>query len=109
MIEKTLSNSNAVRNTDSTRYVPDEFKNVAKDLESQFAELMLKEMNKAAEPSQEASTAENIYNELLTTERSKALSENKGGLGLQNMILDQIYPKRLRNEITYEAQLKRKK
>jgi len=109
MIEKTNSNSNIIRNTNSTRYVPEEYKKVAKDLESQFSELMLNEMNKTAEPAEEASTAENIYSELLTTERSKALSENKGGLGLQNMILDQIYPKRLRNEITYEAQLKRKK
>jgi Rod binding domain-containing protein len=107
MIEKT--NSNPIRNTDSTRFVPDEFKKVARELESQFSELMLTEMNKTADPAEEVSSAENIYSELLTTERAKTLSENKGGLGLQNMILDQIYPKRLRNEITYEAYEKRKK
>ena len=38
MIEKT--NSNPIRNTDTTRFVPDEFKKVARDLESQFSELM---------------------------------------------------------------------
>jgi Rod binding domain-containing protein len=79
-------------------------------MEQQFAEFMLTQMNKAVgENDAEDSNGMDYYKSLQTSERAKAMSK-QNNLGLQNVILDQIYPKRMRNELAlkqYEAQADR--
>jgi Rod binding domain-containing protein len=89
--------------TNNSQYVPDPYKKVAASMEKQFANFMLNEMNKTTGEEFGKDTGSDYYKSLLTSERSKAVSENGDGLGLKKMILDQIYPQRLRSKIAYDS------
>lgn len=95
---------------DDTQYIPKQYKEVAESMEQQFAEYMLQQMNRTVgEEETDSSGGMDYYKSLQTTERAKAMAQ-QNNLGLQNMILNQIYPKRLRNEMAlkqYEAQANR--
>ncbi len=103
-------NNNKV-NTDSRQYIPKEFKDVARGLEQQFAEMMVNEMNKTVgEDGTEDGVGMDYYKSLQNTERAKTLTE-QNQLGLQDLILNQIYPQRLRNEMAlkqYQKSTERK-
>ena len=92
-----LSNRKVI---DDRQYIPKQFKEVAQNMEQNFAEYMIGQMNKAVDTSEtEESTG--------MTEQAKIMAM-KNNLGLQDVILDQIYPKRMRNEMAlkqYEAQV----
>ncbi len=93
---------------DDTQFIPKKFKDVASKMEQQFAEYMINEMNKTVEINQtdESDSSMDYYKGLLTTKRAEVMAD-QNNLGLQKVILDQIYPKRLRNEFAlknYERQ-----
>lgn len=91
---------------DDRKYIPKQFQDVAESMESQFAETMLKQMNQTVDETAGEDSGMDFYKSLQTSERAKMMSK-QNNLGLQNIILDQIYPKRLRNEMAlkqYEAQ-----
>ena len=96
---------------DDRQYIPKQYKEVAAGMEQQFAEMMLDQMSRTvdeAEPEQ-GGMGMDYYKSLQKTERAKAMTA-QNSLGLQDMILDQIYPKRMRNEMAlkqYEAQSSR--
>jgi Rod binding domain-containing protein len=95
---------------DDKKFIPKQYQEVAESMEGQFAEFMLNQMNKAVgENEGEDGNGMDYYKSLQTTERAKMMSK-QNNLGLQNVILDQIYPKRMRNEMAlkqYEAQANR--
>lgn len=78
--------------------IPAAYRNIAAGMERQFLEYMLEKM-KATISEEEPSTAQNYYNGLQTSEQAKALTEKDEGMGIQEMILNQIYPKNRRNTI----------
>lgn len=78
-------------------------------MEAQFAEFMIEQMNKTVPGHAGKSSAMNIYKQLQNSQRAKVMSETGGGLGVQKVILDQVYPKRFRNKIMYENYLKQTK
>lgn len=81
---------------DEFQYVPEDHKNVARGLEQQFAQYMLKQMNKSIGNDPDG-TAMNYYKDLNQTEQAKMLSDVKNGLGIQKLILNEIYPEKFRN------------
>ena len=87
------------------KYVPNKFIEVAENLESQFINHMLKQMETTIGEKKESS-AENYYKDLQTTERSKIMAKDSGEGGLKDLILNQIYPEHYRNELTYNAVMK---
>ena len=96
---------------DDRKFIPERFKEVAASMEQQFAEMMIDQMAKTVDenPVDGDSAGMDFYKSLQKGERAKALTE-QNSLGLQSMILDQIYPKRMRNEMAlkqYEAQANR--
>ena len=97
-----LANLYRTKKRSDKDFIPEPYKKVAKDYETQFAQFMLEKMNQTATGEKEVSSAENYYRSLQTEERAKILTNNRGGLGIQDLILDQIYPKRLRNEMAYK-------
>jgi Rod binding domain-containing protein len=101
-------NAKSAKPGKNLQYIPDPYKNVAKGMEKQFAEFMVKQMNKTVGGPENEGTGTNYYKSLLTSERANAMTDNNGGLGLQNVILDQIYPERMRNEFSYKRYLAQK-
>ena len=94
---------------DDRRFIPEQYQKVAENMEQQFAEYMLQEMNKTVERTEEDSAGMDFYRSLQTTDQAKNMAK-QDLIGLQNVILDQIYPKRLRNEMAlkqYQAQAER--
>lgn len=98
------------KTVDDKKYIPKQYQEVAENMEQQFAEFMLNQMNKAVEENEaEGAGGLDYYKSLQTTERAKMMAK-QNNLGLQNVILDQIYPKRQRTEMAlkqYEAQADR--
>lgn len=97
---------------DDSKYIPEEFKKVARGMESQFAELMLKQMESTATLGEEDnSTASGIYKNWLNTERAKIMTDSAKKLGVQDLVLDEIYPKKFRNKHSYNhyQQMQQKK
>jgi Rod binding domain-containing protein len=88
--------------SNNTQYVPDPYKKVASSMEQQFSNFMLNEMKKTTGEESSGDTGSEYYKSLLTTERAKSMASKGEGLGLKKMILDQIYPNRLRNKIAYD-------
>nr|BDT30219.1 rod-binding protein [Bacteriovorax sp. HI3] len=103
---------NQGRTIDDRQYIPKQFKDVAASMEQQFAEMMVEQMAKTVDEADSeggGGMAMDYYKSLQKGERAKALTE-QNNLGLQDMILNQIYPKRMRNEVAlrqYEAQANR--
>ena len=97
---------------DDREYIPKQYKEVAAGMEQQFVEIMLDQMGKTvdeAPPEGDGGTGMDFYKSLQKSERAKSMTQ-QNNLGLQNLILDQIYPKRMRNEMAlkqYEAQSNR--
>ncbi|MCK5073880.1 MAG: rod-binding protein [Bacteriovoracaceae bacterium] len=83
------------------QYIPDEYREVARNLEGEFAKYMVDQMNKTVERNHD-NTTNKIYRDLLDTERANMMTKTNNGLGLQKIILDQIYPKRLRNKLSHQ-------
>ena len=87
--------------SDNEQYIPEPYKKVARGMEEQFANFMLEEMNKTT-GNKDNDSASQFYKGLMTSERAKTMSESTHGLGLKKVILDQIYPQRLRNKIAHD-------
>ena len=105
-LEKQKAKSIDYQQVDDTKFIPQKFKDVAESMESQFAEEMIKQMNQTIDEAGGEDSGMDYYKGLLTTERAKMMA-NQNNLGLQKVILDQIYPKRMRNELAlkqYEQQ-----
>ncbi len=88
---------------DQKKYIPKKYKEFAQGMEQQFAKYMVQQMNKNSGQSQEMNTANSYYKDLLTNEHTKALTETNNGLGIQDLILDDVYPKKFRNEAAFNA------
>ncbi len=82
---------------DEFENIPKPFKDAARGIEQQFVEFMVEQMHKTTGAAEESNTSMNYYNDLLYKEESNKMTEYKNGLGIQKLILDQIYPKKFRN------------
>ena len=71
--------------------IPQAYKNIAEGMERQFLEYMLEKMKDTAKTENQDS-ATKYYNSLMNNEHAKVMAKKNGGLGLQKMILQQIYP-----------------
>ena len=94
---------------DNKEFIPDPYKKVANGMERQFVEFMVNQMNKTVGKEDEQDSGMNYYKSLLNSERSKSITENRGGVGVQELILNQIYPERLRTPQNHQAFLNRNK
>lgn len=96
------------KKVDDRQYIPKQFKEVAAGMEQQFAEMMLDQMSRTVGTSEEeeGNSGMEYYKSMQKSERAKMMTQ-QNNLGLQDMILNQIYPKRQRTEMAlkqYEAQ-----
>ena len=76
--------------------VPKEYMDVAHGMETQFINHMLNEMRKTVKSTEPDSSATKYYKSLMDHERAKIMADTENGIGLKDVILDQIYPKHMR-------------
>lgn len=93
---------------DDREYIPKQYKEVAAGMEQQFAEMMLDQMGRTVDEAETegGGMGMDYYKSLQKSERAKSMTA-QNNLGLQDVILNQIYPKRMRNEMAlkqYEVQ-----
>lgn len=84
------------------RFIPEPYVEVAKSMEQQFAEFMLSEMQKTTGEEIDGAGAD-FYKGMMNTQHAEQIVNSDNGLGIQNVILDQIYPKHLRSEMAYNG------
>jgi len=97
----SIKDSNKVIQDDS-RFIPEPYKKVASGMEQEFARFMVEQMEKTVTRENPESQATAYYKSIVNQERAEAMSETGKGLGLKQMILDQIYPKHLRNQLALD-------
>ncbi|MEX0798415.1 MAG: rod-binding protein [Bacteriovoracaceae bacterium] len=76
--------------------IPKEYMDVAEGMETQFINHMLNEMRKTVKSSEPDSNANDYYKSMQDYERAKIMTKTENGIGLKEVILDQIYPKHMR-------------
>ncbi len=89
---------------ENKKYIPEPYLDAAKGMEKQFIKLMIDQMKKTAGSAEPTSTGMDYYMDLQNEERSKAMV-NRNQVGLQDLILDRIYPESKRNPYAYNAYL----
>jgi Rod binding domain-containing protein len=100
------------KKVDDRDYIPKQYKEVAAGMEQQFVEMLMNQMERTVDDSDnesESGQGMDFYKSLQKSERAKIMTQ-QNNLGLQEVILDQIYPKRQRTEMAlkqYEAQSNR--
>ena len=104
--QKPVYSKNFERNR---HLVPKPYQDVAKGMEKQFVQFMIDQMNKSVGESKKGDTANNYYKGLMNNEQAKIMTETGLGAGVQDLILDQIYPQHLRNEANHKAFLESQK
>lgn len=77
---------------DKYRHVPKPYLDFAQGMEERFTKHLLGEMNKTINKANPDSQANKIYNSFLDNERAKLMSESQTGLGIKDIVLDQVYP-----------------
>jgi len=96
---------------DTKKYVPKKYRDFAEGMEAQFAEYMVKQMKKSISGETKNSPASSYYDDLMTKEYTKQLTQSNGGMGIQDLILDDVYPKKFRNKealAAYKNEMKKK-
>lgn len=94
---QTAPKEKAKASSDPFEYVPDDYKKVAQSLEQQFAEYMLKQMHNSIGKEESNDSAMNYYEDMNQKEQAKTMAQVNSGLGIQKLILDEIYPEKFRN------------
>lgn len=85
--------------------IPKPYMDVAQGMEAQFINHMLTELEKTVHKEKPDSQAEAYYKSLLNNERADIMAKTENGIGLKDMILDQIYPKYMRRPIANKEAL----
>jgi Rod binding domain-containing protein len=77
---------------DKYKNVPKEYMQVAEGMEEQFTNHLLGEMRKTIKSTEPESQATRVYKSMLDSERAQMMAQSNSGLGVKDLVLDQIYP-----------------
>ena len=90
---------NPIIKQDKYAGIPKPYMDVAEGMEAQFIGHMMAELQKTVEKNTPDTQAQAYYNSLLDGERAEIMAKTDTGVGLKEVILDQIYPKYMRKPI----------
>jgi Rod binding domain-containing protein len=79
--------------------VPKPYLDVAKGMEKQFINYMVTQMRNSVKSETPESSGEKYYKSLMDNQRAEIISDTKNGIGLKDMILDQILPNHLKQQV----------
>lgn len=94
---------NVARKNDFSK-IPAPYVDVAKKMESEFAKMMIEKMKSSMGKSEDSDSAQDFYDSLMTQEQAESLTKREG-LGVAQMILEQIYPVSKRTDQNMQAYL----
>lgn len=94
-------------NTGKYKNVPKPYLEVARGMEEQFASHMISQMRNTVHSENPDSSAEQYYKGLMDHERAKIMAEDQNGLGLKDIILDQILPAHLKQQVNAKDVIKK--
>lgn len=77
---------------DKFKNVPKPYMDFVEGMERQFTNHLLNEMRKTVHTADPETQAEKYYKSIMDDERAKIMAESDSGLGIKEIILDQIYP-----------------
>ena len=85
--------------------VPKPYLDVAEGMESQFTNHLLNEMRKTVHSSTPESSASRVYKSLLDQERADMMAKSDSGVGVKDVVLEQILPAHLKpsNKLVNQA------
>ncbi len=101
-----LPQKQQVGSTAKYKNVPKPYLDVAKGMEKQFINFMISQMSNSVKSDKPDSSAEKYYKGLMDNERANIMSETKNGIGLKDIILDQILPNQLKQRANVQAAIK---
>lgn len=80
------------KRSDKFKNVPKPYMDFAEGQERIFTNHLIKQMRKTIDKTEKESTAERYYKSILDDEIAKTISESENGLGIKEVVLNQIYP-----------------
>jgi Rod binding domain-containing protein len=83
--------------------VPKPYMDVAKGMEKQFISYMIAQMNNSVKSENKDSSAEKYYKGLMDNERADIMANTKNGIGMKDLVLDQILPSHLKQPANIKA------
>lgn len=92
----SLMQARARQAANKYKNIPKEYLDIAEGMETQFINHMLGEMRKTVHSAEKDNNATQYYKSLMDYERAKIMAKTENGVGLKDIILDQIYPKHMR-------------
>ena len=81
-----------IKKNDKYQNVPKPYMDFAKGQERIFTNHLLKEMRKTAQATEPESTAHKYYKSMMDDELARVMSDSDSGIGIKDIVLDQIYP-----------------
>lgn len=91
------------KQTNKYKNVPKAYTDIAEGMETQFINHMLNEMRKTVHSERPDSNANKYYKSLMDYERSKIMAATDNGIGLKEVILDQIVPQHYKTSANSDA------
>lgn len=85
-------------NTAKYKNVPKPYLDVAKGMETQFINHMITQMRSTVKSETPESSSSQYYKSLMDNERAKIMADTENGVGLKDIILDQILPQHLKQQ-----------
>jgi Rod binding domain-containing protein len=93
-----LNLKNQTGNTAKYKNVPKPYLDVAKGMERQFIGHMIQQMQSTVKSENPDSSSTKYYKSLMDSERAGIMADTKNGIGLKDIILDQILPQHLKQQ-----------
>ena len=84
---------------DKYKNIPKEYLKIAESMEAQYINHMLAELDKTIIQENPDTAAQKYYKSLVQSERAQIMAKSENGIGIKDLILDQIYPQHMRRPI----------
>lgn len=94
-------NSQNLNINNKYKNIPKEYLNIAESMEAQYINHMLNELDKTIIQENPDSAAQKYYKSLIRNQRAEIMAKSENGVGIKDLILDQIYPQHMRKNINH--------
>lgn len=104
-----IDNSPQIQKTkpvnDKYKNIPKKYMDVAQGMETQFTNHLLSEMQKTVHTSKPDSGPTRMYKSFLNRERAEMMAKSGTGIGVKDLVLNQIYPQHMRQNTLHAVEM----